>query len=362
MVETWRLGHRPALDGLRGVAVMLVVVGHVARHGAVNWLSGSGVAMFFVLSGFLITSLLLEELDRTGRLSLSRFYGRRARRLAPALVAMVAVVAVAGLVVPRYPNWPMLLGTVTWSANWVKITQLHHGLNAGPVFGTPLGHTWSLAVEEQFYLLWPLALLVLLRFGRRTTWTVTAVAVAVTPSLAYLDHDPYRDYYSSETRAMPLLVGGLLAMWMHGRAERRAGGGGTVAAVALVLTVLVTGIPSWYPTVSAQLVALLSALAIWGVAQGRHRSFLHAGWLRVAGQRSYGLYLWHWPVYVLIWHTTDGATWILVLIGIPTACLLALLSWYYVERPFLRPARKIVVRPGEPRREAQVAASVEVAS
>ena len=330
---TWRLGHRPALDGLRGIAVLLVVVGHLARGGAIDWLSGAGVDIFFVLSGFLITALLLEELGRTGRLSLSAFYQRRARRLGPALVAVVAFVAVTSLFVDHYANWALLGGALTWSANWVKIAQLHHGLAGGSDYGTPLGHTWSLAVEEQFYLLWPLVLVALARLGRRTMVVCTALGVAASAALAYLVDDPFQVYYGSGTRAMPLLVGCLLAMWLHGRAEGRSQAAG--AGLALVWIVIITWTPPFQPTVAGHLVALLTAVVIWGIAQGRESSFLDASWLRLVGQRSYALYLWHWPIYVLIGHTISGSAWALALLGIPAAWAMTLLSWRFVERPFV---------------------------
>src|SRR5262249_6977212 len=123
----WRLRARPALDGLRGVAVLMVVVSHVFRFGdgppALILLGHAGVTIFFVLSRFLITSLLLEELSSTGRISLAAFYARRTRRLAPALLAMLAVVLVLGLTIRGYSNWPVYIGALTWSANWIAVAQ-----------------------------------------------------------------------------------------------------------------------------------------------------------------------------------------------------------------------------------------------
>ncbi len=214
MTGCWRLGRRPGLDGLRGLAVISVLIGHALQKGTVNWFSASGVDLFFVLSGFLITSLLLEELADSGRVSVRRFYLRRARRLVPALLVMIAFVVVVGLMVPGYGNGPMLVGALTWSANWVKISQWHH---AGPEFGSPLGHTWSLSVEEQFYLVWPLLLVLLSRFGRRALVIGTVAGLGTAAAIPLFTSDPAHLYYGSDTRAMPLLAGCLLALWMHRR-------------------------------------------------------------------------------------------------------------------------------------------------
>ena len=330
----WRLGRRPGLDGLRGIAVILVVVGHMFQSGAIDWLSGSGVQMFFVLSGFLITSLLLEQLSGEGRFTLRSFYARRARRLGPALAAMVAIVALLSLFVAGYANWPLMLGTLTWSANWVKISELHHGLRAHAEAGTPLGHTWSLSVEEQFYLVWPVVLLVLVRLGRQALLWVTAIGVAVTAALPLVLHDDVADYYGSHTRAMPLLLGCLLAGWMHRRPEGKTQV--VLATVALPWIVVVTWSRPFLPNIDAQVVAVLTAAMVWAVAQGNVRTFLHTGWLRLVGQRSYALYLWHWPVYVLIGYTIGPDPWKLAVIGAPVAWCMALLSWRYVEKPFIK--------------------------
>ena len=174
--EPFNLGYRPALDGLRGVAVLAVMVYHsgLIRGGFL------GVDVFFTLSGFLITTLLLEEYARTGTLAIGRFYIRRALRLLPALVAFL--IFWGGVILTRIPSeyWSVLggylLGVLGYVANWLYI------------YWRPLGvfsHTWSLAIEEQFYLVWPVLLFLLLRWVRRAPWIVAGLLAAAAGSLAW---------------------------------------------------------------------------------------------------------------------------------------------------------------------------------
>jgi peptidoglycan/LPS O-acetylase OafA/YrhL len=206
-----------ALDGMRAVAVMVVIL-----HAGLSWLPGGflGVDVFFVLSGYLITTLLLTELDRTGRVNLTAFWARRARRLLPALLVLVAVVsAVSPMVLP--PTETALirddaLSALAYVANWRMISRGtdYFAQTAAP---SPLQHTWSLAIEEQFYLLWPLVLLLLLRWrpGRRQG-LVAVVAIAVLGAVASVaagwlladaGSNLNRVYFGSDTRAVSILVG-----------------------------------------------------------------------------------------------------------------------------------------------------------
>ena len=322
--ETWTLGRRPALDGLRGVACALVVVAHAHVPG-LELAGAVGVAMFFTLSGFLITSLLLEERTRHGRIALGAFYGRRALRLAPALIACVTVVALMlgplGLV-----TWGQTVAALAYAFNWLAV---HEGAVGA------LGHTWSLAIEEQFYLTWPLLVAVLA--GRRrlllSLASVGAVA-ALALRVAWWDGGAGIDriHYGFDTSADALLVGCGLAVLMHRTAERaprRA-----VAGAALVAAVAVCLGGPWVMFVPGPtLVALLTAAAIYVLTQRGDVGWLQHRWLRLVGQRSYGLYLWHYPVAALL----GGQEWpvrLLVVSGVGWG--LALLSWRYVEQPFLR--------------------------
>lgn len=325
---TWRLGHRPALDGLRGVAVLLVVASHLGVPG--TWLRAlgpSGVVVFFTLSGFLITALLLEERERAGRIAFGAFYLRRARRLFPAMLAVVTATAIVGVLVAGVVDYRLVVGALTYSSNWVQAT----GVGADSL----LTHTWSLAIEEQFYLVWPVALLALASLSKRARLAVLAVAVTVTGMLPFFlwSEGWARIYYGSDTRAMPLLLGCLLAVTLHRTRNRAAPA--WLAAASLAGAVAVTALAGQRATLLAvpQLVAVLSAAAIWAAAT-RDGGPMTVGWLRLVGARSYGLYLWHWPIFVLLDHWGAGRL-TLALVGIPAAWLVTLASWRYVEAPFL---------------------------
>ncbi len=222
-----RLRYLPGLDGLRALAVLAVLV----YHADVAWLPGGflGVDVFFVISGYLITSLLLAERSATGRIKLRRFWARRARRLLPALFALLAVVAV--VVLAWVPDQQARLGgdvgaAFTYSTNWYLI---FHQESYFVALGRPslLRHLWSLAVEEQFYLAWPLIFAAgLALYGKR--WfpkviLVGALVSAVLMALLFIPGtDPSRVYFGTDTRAAGLLVGSLLAFaWVPGRLSTR---------------------------------------------------------------------------------------------------------------------------------------------
>src|SRR6478735_1732608 len=247
--RTWRLGHRPELDGLRGVAIALVVLSHLSRPlSHLRFLGLAGVVVFFVLSGFLITSLLLEERERSGSLDLLGFYRRRALRLAPALVACVVVVGVAGAALgsrlgPTYAPTALVLGALTWTANWV--------VAGGEYAGTALTHTWSLSIEEQFYLVWPPLLLVLL-LRRWQRWLVPALVAGACASAAMrfvlIPEGVDRINNGSDTRADALLIGCLVAVLVHRRDPRPSR-----PVVALLLLATIVGSSLWFPVAAVVL-------------------------------------------------------------------------------------------------------------
>jgi peptidoglycan/LPS O-acetylase OafA/YrhL len=327
--STWRLGRRPALDGLRGVAVLLVVVSHLSEPNSwVRQFGMVGVTVFFTLSGFLITSILLEQHATTGRMDFPRFYRARFMRLAPAMLVCVAIVtALGGLLGPGYATPRLALGAVTCTSNW--------SLAFGAAGNQALVHTWSLSVEEQFYLLWPVTLLLLGRFGRR--WLIAAMLAGIAASVAspflLAAPDGARVYFGSDTHANSLLIGCLLAVLMHRGRERASRP--ALAAVALGLSVLASAAPLGVVVLlGPPLVGLGTAAVIFWTAQDIGARWLTHPALTYLGVRSYGLYLWHWPLIVLSVQLVGVEHWrVASVIALPFAALATACSWRFVEAP-----------------------------
>jgi peptidoglycan/LPS O-acetylase OafA/YrhL len=351
-----RLGYIPALDGVRALAVAAVLV----YHGNLGWWSGGflGVDVFFVLSGYLITSVLLDAWHRNdGRtLGLWRFYMHRARRLLPALIVMI-VVTCAYVVVFLPDEASKLRGGVVASfgyvTNWYLI--FHDQSYFAAIGRQPmLQHLWSLAIEEQFYLLWPLLLGLALKFWRpsRVKLALTILAAAGVSALLmavlYRGGDPSRVYYGTDTHASGLLIGAALAVlappWrLRGRLGRRAPVALDVMGLTgLLLLVWCFANVSEFDTALYRggylLFAGVAALVVVVAAHpgatitSRLLGARPAVWI---GKRSYGIYLWHWPVYLV---TRPGLD--VPLTGIPLFVFrvavtvgLAAASYRYVEVP-----------------------------
>jgi peptidoglycan/LPS O-acetylase OafA/YrhL len=314
-----RLDYLPALDGLRAIAVTLVVLYHLD----IGWAQGGflGVDLFFVISGFLITTLLLREHESTGRIAIGDFWIRRFKRLVPALVVLVAATVLATRAWGVPEQWTSVRGdavaALVYVANWrfVLADQSYFETLLGP---SPLLHTWSLAVEEQWYLLWPLAMvgLVALAARRRSSLALAVIVAAAVGSALLMaalfdPADPSRVYYGTDTRAQQLLVGAALAWLVHLRPGLTTMGArtttarlGNVAIAALVVVAAVTADDAaWLYRGGLLAISVLAAVTVLATATDRVAPplrWLTAEPLLWIGRRSYGIYLWHWPVIVFV--------------------------------------------------------------
>ena len=362
MPEPIQSGQRymPGLDGLRALAVLAVI----AYHLHLGWAPGGmlGVGVFFTLSGYLITDLLLGQHEATGTLQLADFWRRRARRLLPALSVLLAVVAAWVTLLDR-PQLSALRGVVVaavgYVTNWWLIAQ-HRSYFAqfGPP--SPLGHLWSLAVEEQFYLVWPWLLWLGLRWtrGRPGTRSRLAAATALLAALSAIEmatlyrpgYDPTRIYDGSDTRAFALLIGAALAfVWpsrhLRGGITRGArrildGAGVTGLAVIVGLICCTNEYSAFLYRGGMVLLSVATALVVGTAASPASRIGRALGWgpLRWLGVRSYGIYLWHYPIIVLTTPASGRDTLARGALQVAASIGVAELSWRYIEEPVRRGA------------------------
>ena len=353
-------GYRPGLDGIRALAVAAVLWFHLDRLPGGNL----GVDAFFVVSGWLITWKLLDEADRTGTIALPRFWAARVRRLLPASVAVLLVVAIvwplAGIDVPSLRR--DLLFAAGWSSNWGTISA---GGDYWARFGepSPVTHFWSLAIEEQFYLVWPIVLAVLVRIGRRRRAFVGAFSLAaaigsmVAMNVMFDPTDATATYMNTLARAHSLLVGAAAAAVTVTLPDGRLRGGGAArrvapfaaaGAVAIVIAVSVAGrgadndwMFSWgFPAFAIAMVPVVVA-----AADGGGERVLASRPMRWVADRSYGLYLWHWPVFLLLTPDRLGVAdrdlpiAVLDVCRVAVAVVLADLSLRWLETPVRRRER-----------------------
>ena len=356
------LGYLPGLDGIRAIAVLAVVI----FHSALPWLPGGflGVDVFFVLSGFLITTLLLQEVERTGRIRFGAFYLRRARRLLPALA--LVLIASAALVVIFAPDAAArlredIVASTFYVTNWWNIISDQSYFEA---MGRPpmLQHLWSLGLEEQFYLIWPAVLLFVFRrkgrdgvrkialigAGASTVWMILLSFIMGMPT----DNDPSRLYFGSDTHAMTILAGAALAtVWRPRSLPRQLAPGPKTALTAIGLGALAVMFLCFIAVDESSALlyrggfALFAGVCVIAIAAATHPAI---GLSRVLGtkpmvylgKRSYGLYLWHWPVFLVLRPGVDiGWT------GLPAFALqfaaamtAAELSYRFIEMPIRRGA------------------------
>ncbi len=347
------IGYMPGLDGLRALAVFAVI----AYHLGVTWTPGGllGVNLFFVLSGYLITSILYKQLESEGSIDLKDFWLRRAKRLLPALFLMLISVMLWALVFAPDRLTQLrqeALAAALYSGNWYFIfRQVSYFESFGPP--SPLGHLWSLAIEEQFYLLWPLILSLVYRLIPRRKWIISimvflALISAGTMALIYIPGtDPSRVYYGTDTRAFALLAGAIAAMILPcGNMSLKIDGSKRKAlaltgSMSLIITLwMIFRINQYQVFLYQGGLFIFSVAAAFLVAALAHPAgFLGRIFsirpLRLLGKWSYGIYLWHYPVIVLSSSLvdTDGPDILHSVFQIAVSILLAVISYYFIEEP-----------------------------
>ena len=354
------MGYLPGLDGLRAVAI----IGVLLYHAGIDWMPGGflGVDVFFVISGFLITSLILEEYDRSGRVNFTKFYLGRARRLLPAVAVLLIAVGLAVLIVYQDALSAFredALATVFYVNNWwyIFVDQSYFESVGRPPL---LKHLWSLSVEEQFYLIWPAFALLLMRSGGRPLVRRLALvlAIASTVWMAVLsirngypvDADPSRAYFGTDSHSMGLLVGAALAtMWRPGRLSTQVPRGAQLVITGIGVTSLAAVIgfylfvgefTPWLYRGGFLALAFFTTALIAAVTHPA--SFLGpalgTGVLRYIGRRSYGIYLWHWPIFMVTRPGID-VEWsepVTFVVRIALTLVIAELSYRLVEMPIRR--------------------------
>jgi peptidoglycan/LPS O-acetylase OafA/YrhL len=338
-----RLAYNPALDGLRAIAILAVV----AQHAGIPGLSGyHGVTLFFVISGYLITRLLLKEHDRSGSILLRRFYVRRFARLGPALIVVVAAtwvwLAITGEPVASY--WGGILGSLTYT------TDLIQALSGNGNVGHYFQWSWSLGVEELFYLVWPISLLLLVKWHRFAVAASVLLAgvVGCWVLRAFLISDGMnhnRFYFAPDTNADALLLGALLALvlvrWPHSRtlriAGRISGPFGLLALVALVWPYSGDALVQIDKGALGQAALASAGLVLWMATSPAGHTAAVFSWrpLVLVGKMSYGIYLWNLLTIFIFASIVGvrpvgswwGVVWLVALISV------SYLSWRFIETP-----------------------------
>ena len=343
------------LDGIRAIAVIMVLAYHLKL--ALFKSGFLGVTVFFVLSGYLITGILISEVEEEGTIDLKNFWLRRIRRLVPAVMSMAVVIIFVSAVVNRIiftKGCKDFLASVLGFNNWWQIFNKVSYFEAAGV-PSPFTHCWSLAIETQFYLIYPLILLGIYKLvksrgeGRAKRGLlfagVTLLLALISVILMIVLFDPQQDasrvYYGTDTRAFSLLFGALLAiLWEYRMVPRRLSAsvnmvlGSVSFAVLLVMTIAINGSSNFWYRGGQFVGTILTVLVIYTVS-GRKTwlsRFLSNPVLKWIGDRSYSIYLWHYPIILLISKGIKASWWI-TLIEIVLSVVLAELSYRFIETP-----------------------------
>ncbi len=349
--------HVVGLDGVRGVAVLLVFISHfhwilspdllftkVTPWHFINRTFEAGfmgVDIFFVLSGFLITSLIMKDRSTNQKNLFKRFYKRRALRLLPALYALL----IADFFVSRWENFP---GDIQWRTTWHALLFLNNW-NIVNNFGkaqNDLGHLWSLGIEEQFYLIWPLTIWLLAKLKISSKMMIPLILFA---SLVVMAHRTslWNDgtswiilYIRTDTRLDSLLIGAMFAyVYRHYQVPSKIlNSVATLSFIGLIYIKYFLDKSPFRFEMGWTIIALLAGFIILSVAEGAFFVQKVFTWrpLTMIGKVSYGLYLWHMPIFLLFGrHVTSGSRPLRLLIGIILASVVTSLSWFFIEKPFL---------------------------
>jgi peptidoglycan/LPS O-acetylase OafA/YrhL len=345
--------YMPGIDGLRAIAVIGVILYHLN----ISWFQGgfSGVTVFFVLSGYLITDILIDEWNKSNKINYFRFMIRRFRRLAPALLVMIFIITL-WVIFTNHPAFEKLrsdfLPSILYVTNWWYI---FHEVSYFDSFGpaSPLTHIWSLGIEEQFYLIWPFLVILSFTFIKKSTFRILAILVGVVISawlMAFLftpGEDPSRVYYGTDTRAFSLLLGAALAIvWPSQRLSKTLPRharlvleivGNTGLLLIIVLFMVTSQFDSFHYQGGMLLLSLITTLVVGAIT---HPASKLGKWLSVKplqwiGVRSYGIYLWHYPIIVLTTPivNTDGLNSWSIFLQICATLIISALSYRFVETP-----------------------------
>jgi peptidoglycan/LPS O-acetylase OafA/YrhL len=318
---------RPDIEGLRGVAVGAVVL----YHAFPSALPGGflGVDIFFVVSGFVITRSLWHEMQTTGRVDLLQFWARRIRRIAPAAATVLLAMALVGFCFPDVGGRAYGRDIVSAALSYFNWRQVAHSVDylAHDDGLNPVLHYWSLSIEEQFYLVWPVALMSLAFLMGRTAWLAAAVLLSVSLCAAlYLApiNSPLA-FFGTGTRAWQLLAGALVAMLGPAGGPVR-GYAAWIGGVAVAGALIVNAGPSYNPALAV--IPTLGTALLLSAGSGTLRTVLANTPLAYIGRLSFSLYLWHWPLLVLLPATAAGLS-----AALAGAFVLAAASYHFIERP-----------------------------
>jgi peptidoglycan/LPS O-acetylase OafA/YrhL len=332
-------GYIPALDGLRGIAILAVMVFHSENN---SILKGGfiGVDIFFVLSGFLISRILTREYQKTGSIDLKNFYWRRSLRLLPALILLILAFLITSIGIGIGIKHSIIEALISlfYISNWVRAFKIY-SLNF-------LGHTWSLAIEVQFYLIWSIALPFILKFFTPYKKAVSIVGLLALTSwgirawMAYNNSSLARLYNGLDTRSDGLLMGAALGVMVSFYPVERWKSFKWLSPIAIILLTAIAllfdnkNIAVYYYILF--IVELSAAVLIIDAVSPSSflRDFFEIKWLVWIGSISYGLYLWHFPIFKLM-KINSAPAWEILIVGGATTFAISTLSYYFFEKPFL---------------------------